>query len=63
MEMNDMIGGLLSGLVVGGLLDLITGNYFFWIIFVIFGLETGLIFDQRKKIKYLEGLNTTPKSS
>jgi len=54
ININIIIGGILSGLAVGGLVDIITGYSFFWIIFVIFGVQTGIILAQREKLKELK---------
>lgn len=52
MKINAYIlGGVFSGLVIGGLLDILIGSTFFWLIFVIFGIQTGIIFYQRDKFK------------
>lgn len=45
--------GLMSGLVVGGLLNLITGFIWMWIMFVIIGIQQGIIIAERNRYKKL----------
>ena len=55
MKINpNILCGMLSGLLIGGLFDLFVGTTFFTIVFFIFGIQTGIIFMQREKIKFLE---------
>lgn len=52
MKINVYIlGGLFSGLVVGGLVDILKCYSFFWLIFAIFGIQAGIILYQREKLK------------
>lgn len=47
------MGGLLSGLLSGTILDFIFKTDIFWAIFFVFGFETGFIFYQREELKKL----------
>ena len=49
--------GIMTGLLVGGLLDLITGFTWMWIIFVIFGIQQGIIMAERNRYKKLNLIN------
>ena len=55
MKKNVYIfGGMMSGLAIGGLFDYLFGFTFFWLVFILFGIQSGIIFKQREELKELK---------
>jgi len=47
---SDIVGGMLSGLMIGSVFDWLVGATFFFMFFTIIGLQTGVIIMQQRDL-------------